>query len=172
MPYMGNTKPKQYKREFYVANREKYLSKAKLKYAENRETILARRKESRKLETPESKDKRLQYLKKWRKRNQDTVKAYFQKDELKFKSYLKASALRRGHEFKLSYSQFIELFHQSCSYCGKKDARGIDRVDNSKGYILENCVGCCGICNKMKWRLTKEEFISQVKLIYKHSIIN
>ena len=35
---------------------------------------------------------------------------------------------------------------------------GIDRVDNIKGYDLDNCVTCCSLCNWMKRDLTIKEF--------------
>lgn len=39
------------------------------------------------------------------------------------------------------------------------------RKNNSVGYTLENCVPCCGICNKMKMNLDFDTFIEKCKLI-------
>jgi len=36
---------------------------------------------------------------------------------------------------------------------------GIDRVDNSKGYISSNCVPCCKVCNIAKRDLSQDKFI-------------
>lgn len=44
---------------------------------------------------------------------------------------------------------------------------GIDRVDNSKGYIKGNCVSCCSICNTMKLSLNLEDFKEHINKIYK-----
>lgn len=43
---------------------------------------------------------------------------------------------------------------------------GIDRVDNSVGYVLSNCVPCCSTCNRMKGTMSSEEFKEKIKLIY------
>lgn len=43
---------------------------------------------------------------------------------------------------------------------------GIDRVDNSLGYILSNVVSCCKICNYMKKDLSEQEFQDQCERVY------
>lgn len=48
----------------------------------------------------------------------------------------------------------------------KERCLGIDRLDNSKNYTTENCVPCCGCCNRMKMDLTLPFFIEQIKRIY------
>ncbi len=62
------------------------------------------------------------------------------------------SAIDRDIPFELSPKQFNSLIRQPCYLCGFLDAKlnGIDRVDSSKGYSLENCRGCCTSCNTMK----------------------
>jgi hypothetical protein len=43
------------------------------------------------------------------------------------------------------------LMVQACHYCGQNDGKvGVDRVDNSRGHSLENCVPCCIRCNCLK----------------------
>ena len=38
------------------------------------------------------------------------------------------------------------------------------------GYILENCVSCCGMCNNMKRAYTREEFINKcIEIVKKHT---
>lgn len=46
-----------------------------------------------------------------------------------------------------------------------KTNRGLDRVDNSLGYILTNVVSCCAICNRMKLTLTYCAFIEKCRRI-------
>jgi len=96
-------------------------------------------------------------------------------------SRYKTSAKKRHREFKLSREQFVSLVTQNCFYCNAppsnmiKDAlyknhtlySGIDRVDNKKGYTIENCVPCCTICNKMKSAMGCDDFINHIKLILK-----
>jgi len=80
----------------------------------------------------------------------------------------------------LSKEQFRKLTQQNCFYCdikphsssnhkkcnGKFIYNGIDRVDNTKGYTIDNCVTCCGTCNWMKRTYTQQEFLLKIKLIY------
>lgn len=66
-----------------------------------------------------------------------------------YKTYSK-SANSRNIIFQLSESEFSDIVEQPCYLCGLSDKNGIDRFDNSKGYILDNCRSCCGHCNLMK----------------------
>jgi len=47
---------------------------------------------------------------------------------------------------------------------------GIDRVDNTKGYVLENVVTCCIDCNRAKGTLTVAQFITWVNAVYARHI--
>jgi hypothetical protein len=84
-------------------------------------------------------------------------------------SEYKKRAISKDMEFKLSKEEFIQIISNPCNYCGVSDdtyyqtlgAGGIDRVDSNKGYILENCVSCCGMCNKMKLNYSKNEFLNK-----------
>jgi hypothetical protein len=83
-----------------------------------------------------------------------------------YKTYAK-SANSRNLQFQLSESEFSEIINHPCYLCGIVDNNGIDRFDNSKGYILENCKSCCGHCNLMKKDRTFESIIniaSQINL--------
>lgn len=96
-----------------------------------------------------------------------------------FNAY-KSSARHKGMLFELSKDDFRILTKNNCFYCGSSPSsiatrptrngeyiyNGIDRVDNSKGYTLDNCVSCCGFCNRMKLTAKKEDFLNQVKKIY------
>jgi hypothetical protein len=64
--------------------------------------------------------------------------------------YLNASIKFRGLESTLTYEDFEALFKQPfCFYCGG-DSTGLDRLDNTQKYCLENCVPCCPTCNNIK----------------------
>ena|SRR3990167_7754172 len=82
-----------------------------------------------------------------------------------FRKY-KQNAKERQLFFTLTEKDFQLMWQAPCFYC-KQFIKyiGIDRVDNSKGYIKENCVPCCSICNKMKLTMSKEKFIGHCKLI-------
>ncbi len=83
-------------------------------------------------------------MKKW--------KIYYNRGKpAKYNNYLD-SAIDRDIPFALSHSQFDTLIRQPCYLCGFLDAKfnGIDRVENNKGYTIDNCRGCCTSCNIMK----------------------
>lgn len=77
----------------------------------------------------------------------------------------KQTARQRGHIFDLTEEQFAELTQQNCYYCGanpnniqktrtgyheERVYSGLDRVDNNKGYTMDNVVPCCIHCNRAK----------------------
>mgnify|MGYP003344123941 CR=1 FL=1 len=70
-----------------------------------------------------------------------------------FHSYIK-EAKRRNIEFKLTKEIFCDIIKHPCHYCNElnieKKFNGIDRIDSNNGYILENCVACCSLCNYLK----------------------
>lgn len=96
-------------------------------------------------------------------------------------SVYKKGARRRNYEWKLSDEQFSKLIRSNCYYCGicpqnttEKISphsfghivfNGIDRVDNNKGYFLENCVTCCRNCNLAKHCFSYKEFEQWIKRI-------
>jgi hypothetical protein len=91
------------------------------------------------------------------------------------------NAKNRNHEFSLSKKDFREITNRRCHYCGeppqpfysknrKNDVEpfvcnGVDRINNSVGYIKENCVPCCGTCNFMKRDMSELRFREQMKKI-------
>jgi hypothetical protein len=158
----------EYSRNYYLRHREKALKEAKIKYQLNKDEIRIKRGESRKLETPEKRIIRLEFHKKYNKEHTERNREISQSDIAKFKMY-EHSAKRRNYIFTLLFEEFKNLFHRQCEYCGKPDCRGIDRIDNKIGYKNENCVPCCDVCNKMKWRHDKQKFLEHISRIYKHN---
>lgn len=104
---------------------------------------------------------------KWRKQHFEELYKDKQPKEIREKySGFKGAASARGIPFNLTVDDVGCLCKQKCHYCGKECCMGIDRVDNSKGYTTENCVPCCGCCNKMKMDLEFSFFLSQIEKIY------
>lgn len=66
------------------------------------------------------------------------------------------TARLKNRAFELTLDDYKKLKIRPCYYCDKleKDAMTIDRVDNSKGYHISNCVSCCRSCNAKKRTLT------------------
>ena len=98
-----------------------------------------------------------------------------------FRSY-KYGARTRNLEFSLSVEQLRSIISLNCFYCGEAPSKprkttnkfgaicvnGIDRIDNSKGYTLENSVPCCDKCNHAKKNYYYGEFIDWVKRAADH----
>lgn len=59
---------------------------------------------------------------------------------------------KQGFRCDLTEQWFKEnLSSQPCTYCGTtKRPIGADRIDNTKGHTLDNCIPCCKICNKVR----------------------
>jgi hypothetical protein len=72
----------------------------------------------------------------------------------------KYDARYRGYEFALERDEFMRMIDEPCVYCWSARG-GIDRVDNSVGYVPGNCQPCCMICNQMKNAHSREDFIAQ-----------
>lgn len=95
-------------------------------------------------------------------------------------------AKRRHLKFSLSLEQYKDITSQNCFYCGCEPSNkylyisnhspngeyliynGIDRADNTLGYIFENCLPCCFDCNEIKKSRNKNEFLDLIKKIYSH----
>lgn len=92
-----------------------------------------------------------------------------------YRNYV-GSANQRGLVWDISFEYFSKWVLYPCGYCRGMDIRklngmlmycnGLDRIDNSKGYIVDNIMPCCGRCNRMKGTMDMQDFIDQVKHIY------
>jgi deoxycytidylate deaminase len=83
----------------------------------------------------------------------------------------------RGLEFKLERAEFSSLIFNKCGYCGEPPAKvtktkggeikhnGIDRLDNDRGYVLDNCITCCTKCNMLKKNLNSDDFLATIEKI-------
>lgn len=93
----------------------------------------------------------------------------------------KRGASKRNVSWNLSRAEFDILIFKNCSYCNgipsscakadnssnyKLHYNGIDRQDNDLGYIADNCVPCCKICNHSKSDLTIVDWQSWLKRVH------
>jgi hypothetical protein len=88
-----------------------------------------------------------------------------------YRQYIRGAKSRK-HEFSLSFDEFMNIVNKNCFYCGDLPStkchamngkssmlfNGIDRINNSIGYIKENCVSCCSICNRAKRDMLLEDW--------------
>jgi hypothetical protein len=82
-------------------------------------------------------------------------------------------------DFPISKEEFKKLTSSNCHYCGIEPKyimksvsdysayyyNGLDRIDASKPYSLDNVVPCCGWCNRMKDEHSQKEFFDQILLL-------
>jgi 5-methylcytosine-specific restriction endonuclease McrA len=84
----------------------------------------------------------------------------------------------RGIPISISFDDFYKLSQLNCYYCsavpsnctksennspffkenGEFIYNGLDRIDSSKGYDIDNVITCCKYCNKSKCAMTLSEF--------------
>ena len=97
----------------------------------------------------------------------------------------KKDAKKRNYCFDLTKEYFSLLISKNCVYCGIEpqntykhrknieDSRaciynGVDRIDNSIGYTIENSVTCCKTCNFMKGSISIQDWNKWLELLVKH----
>lgn len=94
------------------------------------------------------------------------------------------NARNRNLSFELSPEEFKDLISRDCYYCGREPNQrwkshkssyvynGIDRVNSSKGYTVDNTVPCCKFCNYAKRDMPVEDFIECCrKVVQKHAAV-
>ena len=96
---------------------------------------------------------------------------------------VKNAAEDRGIEFFISKDEFYLLSSRDCSYCGRPPSNlcsaksiktgeykysGMDRLDSSGPYSIENVVPCCAECNRGKQSMTIKEFLEWIKKLYQN----
>jgi hypothetical protein len=93
------------------------------------------------------------------------------------------SAKKRKLDFNIDVSYFSKIIFENCFYCGDKPSNiqksknnnkiplkynGIDRKNNELGYIKDNVVSCCRICNRAKSNLHYKKWIDYIVRISKN----
>jgi len=108
---------------------------------------------------------------KWRENNPEKV---IENNENKKKSIPASFYMyqKRAEEYRLPFEftldEFESLVKQPCYYCEiiqEKGFNGIDRKNQKEGYITENCVSCCKMCNFIKGSLDNITFVQRVEHI-------
>lgn len=65
--------------------------------------------------------------------------------------------------FTLTFDEFMLFWKKPCHYCSADiGGIGLDRVDNTQGYVIGNIVPCCKVCNRGKSNLSQHEFFAWV----------
>jgi hypothetical protein len=84
----------------------------------------------------------------------------------------------------LTAEDFDRLTGLPCRYCGIPPSKvesgpngtfiysGIDRVDNKRGYLVNNTVPCCRTCNQAKHCMNVDDFLSWARRVEKFNEVN
>lgn len=114
-------------------------------------------------------------MKTWRQKNPEKckiIKENSYKNKNTQYSIYKRSAHHRNIYLDLTYDHFANIVVKPCHYCGCTNKRrgfnGIDRVNNNEGYVKDNCVSCCSMCNYMKGKLNRDTFLKKIEHIMVH----
>ena len=95
-----------------------------------------------------------------------------------YRSYKKSASVK-NRSFNIRFEDFKKLILSDRCYCGATASNiraykgvsfqynGIDRIDNTKGYELDNCTSCCSICNRAKGNSTFQEYKDWLEKAYK-----
>ena len=81
------------------------------------------------------------------------------------------SAHNRKKDFTLTWNEIQQIIKNPCYICGKNyedgiHYNGIDRFDNTIGYIPENSRSCCGHCNIIKGSVGYNYLLQKLEKIY------
>ncbi len=86
------------------------------------------------------------------------------------------AARSRGYAWELTDEEFYRLISLDCFYCGASPAtvsrsgpysgefvyNGVDRMDNTLGYVLGNVITCCKTCNHAKRDMSFDDFLAWI----------
>jgi len=179
---------KEYKKEYREKNKEaikNYREKNKEATKEHREKNKEAKRKYDKEYREENKEMLILSTKKYREQNKEAIKNYREENKEAIKNYsktpkgkysrYKVGAKTRGYSFNLTFKEFKSYWQKDCSYCGDPiETIGLDRVDNTKGYSIDNIVSCCKVCNVMKMNHTelfmRENMIKMLKHRYNMDI--
>lgn len=112
-----------------------------------------------------------EYQKHWREENPEKMlvlkESHKKSASHQYQIYSK-NAIKKNVEFSLIFEDFQTITNNNCFYCDESNPRGfqgIDRKDQTVGYVRENCIPCCKMCNYLKGSLHKNVFLERVEHI-------
>ncbi|APC25591.1 HNH endonuclease [Only Syngen Nebraska virus 5] len=124
----------------------------------------------------ENAEKHKKYTKEYRKNNSENIKEHKKQYRTLIRGMFmtsKSNARNRNIRFEITEDFVGHLTDKKCHYCRTETTdtirNGIDRLDNTEGYIESNCVSCCGTCNKMKQCLDPRTFVERCAQVSLHN---
>lgn len=121
----------------------------------------------------------------WEKRSKTKSIQVTQHQQM-FRRLILDRCKKHNIEVSITVDDYTKIINQNCFYCGDAPkettrfatrkyvntepvfANGVDRIDSSVGYTLNNCIPCCTSCNYAKHQLTQKEFFDKIIKIYKN----
>lgn len=108
----------------------------------------------------------------WLKRSKEYREKYKlgrNKVEYQYKqAILRRSKDKHFVEQSMSFEEYKILREKPCYLCGNIST-GIDRLDSSVGYTLQNSRPACSKCNRMKWEENLEDFLKHIRKILEYT---
>lgn len=107
-------------------------------------------------------ERRAAYMRRYRKGKNRTPAGWFKQ--------LTNNAKARGLEVDSNPTAISDYYGLPCFYCGDVPlmSHGIDRVENSRGYVRGNMVPCCTHCNIAKGQRSSDDFAAWVHRTSQH----
>jgi hypothetical protein len=109
--------------------------------------------------------------KRWRDNNPEKMtennKKRKENIDIHYSNYQRTAG-NKNLQFEFTIDEFKELVKMPCHYCGiiqDHGFNGIDRMNQHNGYITDNCVSCCQMCNYIKNTLSLSVFLKRVEHI-------
>lgn len=87
--------------------------------------------------------------------------------------HAKRTSKKRKLEFNIPFEIYEELIVKPCYYCqqtAESFGIGLDRIDNSKGYILGNVLPCCKMCNQLRNNFLTVEEAKTLITVWKNNV--
>lgn len=78
---------------------------------------------------------------------------------------MQGNAGKRDLEWTIGFDEYNALYDNPCHYCNRYidgKGTGLDRIDNTKGYSLDNVLRCCWKCNRIRGDLLSVEEMEKV----------
>jgi hypothetical protein len=130
---------------------------------------------------PENKQRNRAKASAWRANNYERALAASQRRSQSINTRFRLGirvAAKRNKEWLLTIEEYSAKIKEPCYYCRNKLGQpivvgcGLDRLDNSKGYTLDNVVSCCSFCNTCKMdALSETEMLAVAQLLIKMRVL-
>lgn len=177
-----------YNKQYYEKNKNKILESVSQYRIKNRENIIEYKKKYREKHRDELNDKQKEYAQshkeeiaeyksKYYVEHVENKKQYDKQYNIKpEKRFIKAigKAKKRKLTWNIDKKTYLKIIREPCFYCNNEIGNtlnnsgiGLDRLDNSIGYEVDNVVSCCYTCNVFR----SDKFSSEEIKIAIQSII-